>query len=91
MYKCEICGKQSKPGEHQVKVIMETRDKVYTQIFLDPKGMPYEASIPPNPERDIRRGPMAFKEIVKEVNAHPACAEQTKNFTPSEFSVALAS
>ena len=32
MFKCELCGKITKPGEKQTKKIIETRNKIYKYI-----------------------------------------------------------
>jgi hypothetical protein len=31
MFKCQVTGKMSKPGEKMNRIVVETREKVYTQ------------------------------------------------------------
>ena len=59
MFKCGLCGKQSKRGEGMASVVLETRNVSYVQTdeFDEPVGVSHGW------------------EIVREVGAHAACAE----------------
>lgn len=56
MYYCQVTGKLSKPREKANKIVIETRDKVYTQNVWEEGELV---------EIEVGRG----WEIVKEINA----------------------
>lgn len=58
MFKCEITGKMSKPGEKINKVVVETREKIYYGWRLNPEIEKMEYVV-------VGKG----SEIVKEINA----------------------
>jgi hypothetical protein len=58
MYKCEVFGTMSKPGEKCNKIVVEKRAKVYTRKYRDELTGRIE-------EVEVGRG----WEIVKEINA----------------------
>jgi hypothetical protein len=58
MFKCQITGKMSRPGEKANKIIVETRPKTYYGWFLNEETGKME-------HHEVARG----WEIVKEVNA----------------------
>ena len=58
MYKCEVFGTMSKPGQKCNKIVVETRPKVYTQKEFNEASGKWE-------DVEIGRG----WEIVKEINA----------------------
>jgi hypothetical protein len=58
MFKCQITGKMSKPGEKSNKLVLETREKVYYGFVLNEETEEME-------EVEVGRG----FEVVKEVNA----------------------
>lgn len=37
MFKCELCGKTTKAGEKQTKKVIETRNKIYSNILPNGK------------------------------------------------------
>lgn len=64
MFKCEVTGRMSKPGDKCIKIVVERREKVYTRFFRNEETNKYE-------EHEVGRG----WEIVKEINATEAGAK----------------
>ena len=71
MYKCQITGKTSKLGEKLNRIVVSTRDKVYTQKVWEEGELV---------EIEIGKG----WEVVKEVNASNAGVEIWNNWTEDE-------
>ncbi len=75
MYKCELCGEQSFPGEKQVKVVLEHYPEGSTRYglveheshdksgFVTDRWLCFEEV-----------GTWESRQIKREINAHPACA-----------------
>lgn len=60
MYKCQICGKQTRPHQKINRIVTETRERNYINEFKDKKG---------NKREKISTG----YEIVKELNVCNEC------------------
>ena len=63
MFRCDRCGKTTRPGEKQTKKVVKTRDKTYT--YTD-KFEREQTKFKENAE------------IVKEINLCENCAEEEK-------------
>jgi|GEM_PF-5299108 hypothetical protein len=70
MFNCGLCGKSSKPGEKQQRVVTSVRDKVYDCMVKDEKSKPGFRKLVPAQ----RPG----REIVLEVAACPSCASKAR-------------
>lgn len=66
MYKCEKCGKITKPHEKLNRLVIQTRDKTYVNKFIDKNGKECEK---------ITKG----YEIAKEINVCKECFERVNN------------
>ncbi len=42
MFKCQNCGKNSRPHEKPTKVVVETREKEYVNKYYSKKGKEHE-------------------------------------------------
>ena len=58
MFKCQVTGKLSKPGDKCNKIVVERREKTYTKFFRNEDTGKWE-------EHEVGRG----WEILKEINA----------------------
>ena len=66
MYKCQKCGKVTKPHEKLNRLVTQTREKTYVNKFIDRYG---------NECEKITTG----NEIVKEINVCGKCFEEVMN------------
>lgn len=57
MFRCQVTGRLSKPGEKQNRIVVETRDRVYTRKVFNETTRQYETV-------EIGRGWEIVKEIV---------------------------
>lgn len=63
MYKCQKCGRLTKPGEKQNKLVVQTREKTYINKVIENK-------------REIEKVTTGF-EIAKEINVCDKCYEES--------------
>jgi hypothetical protein len=70
MYRCEICGQLTKPGQPSFKVVTDTREKTYLPPAEQPRRKPRgpRSRRPPTPSDGIGR------EIVTEKLVCADCA-----------------
>ena len=73
MFYCQITGRLSKQGEKLNKVVVETRERVYTKRVRNEETREWETI-------EIGRG----WEIVRELNASDAGVQEWNDMTPEE-------
>ena len=73
MFRCQVTNRMSKPGEKVNKVVLATRDRIYTAKFRNEETNQWETV-------EIGRG----WEIVKEINACQEGVEIVNAMTPAE-------
>ncbi len=78
MYICQVTGKQSKPGEGLNKVVVATRERVYTKWVKNEDTNKWE-------EVFVAKG----WEIVREINASQEGVQLWDSWTPEEREVFL--
>ena len=79
MYICQVTGRQSKPGQKLNKLVVKTRDRIYTRWVRNEDTREWE-------EIEIGRG----WEIVREINASQEGLDLWNSWSPEERELFLA-
>ncbi len=78
MYICQVTGKQSKAGEGQHKIVVQTRDRIYTRRVKNEETNKWE-------DVEVGRG----WEIVREISASSEGLALWESWSPEERAIFL--